>query len=128
VSWALLLVDDDDDVREELAAIFEARGFHTISASNGAEALRIAAEQGLKPDVIVLDLLMPVMDGQEFLERQPHAGLLADVPVIVLTAQPERAKDFKNDVHAVLEKPFRLPVLLGMVQDLCGSTRFAPAH
>lgn len=128
VSWALLLVDDDDDVRDELAAIFEARGFQTISARNGAEALRIAAEQGLKPAVIVLDLLMPVMDGQEFLERQAHAGLLADVPVIVLTAQPDRARRIRKAVHAVLEKPFRLPVLLGMIQDLCGSLRSAPAH
>jgi CheY-like chemotaxis protein len=128
VSWALLLVDDDDDVRDELAAIFDARGFHTVSARNGADALRICAEQGLKPAVIVLDLLMPIMDGQEFLERQRHAGLLADVPVIVLTAQPERARRLRRDVHAVLEKPFRLPVLLRMIQDLCGSLRLAPAH
>ena len=128
MSWALLLVDDDDDVRDELAAILDARGFHTISARDGAEALRLCADQGLKPAVIVLDLLMPVMDGQEFLERQQHNGRLADVPVIVLTAQPERAKRLRQAVHGVLEKPFRLQALLKMIQDVCGSTRLAPAH
>jgi DNA-binding response OmpR family regulator len=121
LSWALLIVDDDDDIRDDLAAILQARGFHPVVARNGADALSITADHGIKPSVILLDLVMPVMDGVEFLNRQNDVAMLSGVPVIVVTAQRDRARHLPDQVFAVLEKPFSLRVLLHLIEDVCGS-------
>ena len=120
MSWALLIVEDDDDIRETLAALLEARGFLTAVAKNGADALAVTAH-GIQPALIVLDLVMPVMDGIEFLERQNEVELLADVPVIVVTAQPERARDLPANVRAVVPKPFSVGELLAAIETVCAS-------
>jgi serine/threonine-protein kinase len=114
----VLVVEDDADIREQLVEIFEARGFQTWSAGNGQEALDLLA-RGVKPAVIVLDLLMPVMDGGEFLERQLADPVLAGVPVVVLTAQPRRAAELPAPVRSVLTKPLALPTLIRSIQDAC---------
>jgi CheY-like chemotaxis protein len=122
MSWALLIIEDEPDIREELQSILSARGFQAHAASNGAEARAITDGRGVRPAVILLDMVMPVMDGNEFLARQHEIPLLADVPVIVLTAQPERAKDLPPTVRAVLEKPLPLASLLRVIQSVCDGT------
>jgi CheY-like chemotaxis protein len=122
VSWALLIVEDDADIREELAGILAARGFHVLGAANGVDALDVARNQGIKPSLILLDLVMPVMDGVEFLERQHDVALLADVPVIVITAQATRVpRELPTTVCAVIEKPLPLAQLIHSIQDVCGA-------
>jgi CheY-like chemotaxis protein len=121
MSWALLIVEDEPDIREELAEILQARGFRPIAASNGIEALDVATRQGIRPAVILLDLVMPLMNGLEFLERQHEVPLLAGVPVVVITAQKSLATNLPPTVRAVMEKPLQLPALLAIVRDACGS-------
>jgi serine/threonine protein kinase len=115
----VLVVEDDIDIREQLVEIFEARGFQTWSAGNGKEALDLIQQRGIKPAVIVLDLLMPVMDGGEFLEHQLADPVLSGVPVVVLTAQPRKAEALPGPVSKVLPKPLTLPTLIRSIQDAC---------
>jgi CheY-like chemotaxis protein len=81
---SVLVVDDDRDVRDTLAAVLESEGYVVRCASNGAQAL--AAMHLGKPVAIVLDLSMPVMSGWELLDVVRSDGDFADVPVVVLSA------------------------------------------
>jgi CheY-like chemotaxis protein len=80
-----LVVDDDVHIRESLSEYLQEEGFDVRSASHGLEALEVA-RRGPRPDVIVLDLLMPVMDGWDFRAAQLASPDLADIPVVVISA------------------------------------------
>jgi CheY-like chemotaxis protein len=80
----VLVVDDDRDVRDVVAAVLESEGYDVSCAENGAQALAIM--HGPKPRAIVLDLMMPVMSGWEMLEVVRGDGELAAIPVVVLSA------------------------------------------
>jgi two-component system, cell cycle response regulator DivK len=80
----VLLADDHDDNREALLMVLEASGYQALGARNGAEAVRLAAEH--VPDLIVLDLAMPVMDGREALRQIRSDERTRHVPAIMLTA------------------------------------------
>jgi CheY-like chemotaxis protein len=84
----VLIVDDDPDVLEALADLLALKGYATSPARNGEEALRLL-EAGCLPDVILLDLMMPILDGREFLERRARRPKLSAIPVVVVTATPE---------------------------------------
>lgn len=118
MSWGLLVVEDDTDIREELTSIFAARGYRAFAAGNGREALVLAENTGMRPALILLDLAMPEMDGMEFLEKQAATPLLADVPVVVMTAFTTTGRTFPSNVKAVLEKPLALQHLLKVIQDV----------
>lgn len=97
----LLVIDDDDDVRLALRLFLEGEGYCVDEAPNGQEALaRLRA--GLRPHVIVLDLMMPVMNGFEFREKQKAAPELRDIPVVIFTAAGVRGS---IDDVTVLPKP-----------------------
>jgi CheY-like chemotaxis protein len=85
----VLVVDDEDTVRETLCEVVEMGGCAAIAAADGAEALRILAER--RPCLIILDLLMPVMTGMELLEALAKSPDLASVPVLISTSAPSRA-------------------------------------
>jgi serine/threonine-protein kinase len=117
--WEVLIVEDDEDIREGLAAVLNARGFRANVAANGREAQELIARTGRRPAVILLDLMMPVMDGQTFLEHQSKHPTLDGVPVLLVTAQPfDRAAEFKS-VRGVLSKPVEMPALLRRLDDVC---------
>jgi CheY-like chemotaxis protein len=80
-----LVVDDDEDVRIALRLFLEGEGFVVEEAVNGSEALQ-RLRSGLRPQLIVLDLMMPVMTGWEFREQQRAAPELKDIPVVIFTA------------------------------------------
>ena len=103
----VLVVDDDQDIRESLAQILTEEGFDVTSASNGAEALAEIARR--KPDVMLLDLMMPVLTGWEVLERLRVNGTYAELPIVVLSAmKAEGCTDY-------LQKPIRLSKLLALI-------------
>ncbi len=109
----VLVVDDDDNIREFVAIALCDEGYEATVAADGVEALAVSAE--MPPDLILLDMRMPVMDGYEFsrVYRQrpgPHA------PIVVLTAAG-RAAETAREIEAVdcLGKPFELDALLEMV-------------
>ncbi len=82
----VLVVEDNDDVREAAAALIETAGFHVRTAANGKEALDVMRSGAELPCLIVLDVMMPVMDGPTFRRRQLADPALAHIPVVVVTA------------------------------------------
>jgi len=85
----VLVVDDDEMIRDTLCELVEMAGCAALAAANGAEALKVLALH--KPCLVILDLLMPVMTGQELLAAMRAKPALAEVPVVISTSAPDRA-------------------------------------
>jgi CheY-like chemotaxis protein len=114
----LLVVDDDDAVRTSLAHSMEARGYRVIERPCGQTALDYLRE-GELPELILLDLVMPNMDGWEFRVAQLGNPLLAGIPVVALSGDPSpKARAFHAD--AFLAKPLTLPALVEAVDEVLG--------
>jgi CheY-like chemotaxis protein len=102
----VLVVDDEPSVRATLGGFLEKAGYEVASAPNGEAALRLL-QRGPVPDLLVLDLMMPVMTGFEVVKQLRLHPIWSKLPVIVLTATPgHTAKEL--EVDAVLKKPFNL--------------------
>jgi CheY-like chemotaxis protein len=87
---AVLVVDDDTDLRESLGDVLRAEGYAVTLAANGREALALLP--GLeRPCAVLLDLAMPIMNGTEFYRTMSAMPALADIPVAILTCDPSRA-------------------------------------
>lgn len=113
----VLIVEDDADLREMMAQLLALEGYRTETVANGREALAYL-DEGDPPDVILLDLMMPVMDGWEFRRRQLQDPELSAVPVVVLSAlEPSRAADLAG--AAFLKKPLDFDRLLELVRRFC---------
>jgi CheY-like chemotaxis protein len=112
------VVEDDADAREALIDVLEVSGYSAASARNGREALDYL-RSAPSPDLIILDLMMPEMDGWEFRRRQMSDPHLARVPVIVVSALDESGIE-ANDV---LIKPIDIDRLLKMVSHYVGPGR-----
>jgi CheY-like chemotaxis protein len=111
----ILLVEDDFSIRETIAELLEDEGFRVTCAANGAEALA-RLETGEEPQLILLDLMMPVMDGSEFRRAQLGDPRISEIPVVVLSAShgaDRRAATL--DAEAFLAKPFEVQSLLETV-------------
>jgi CheY-like chemotaxis protein len=111
----VLIIDDDLAVREALAEALEDAEYCPIAAANGQEALEYL-RQGGRPCVILLDLMMPIMDGWEFRAAQLADPALGPIPVIVLSAVNELGRVAAG---VVLRKPVQLATLLEAVQRFC---------
>ena len=112
---AILVVEDDEDAREAMVALLKMKGYHAVPASNGREALDYL-DQAPAPDLIILDLWMPVMDGWQFRSEQIRNPRLAHIPVIVVTALSDRAD---VDANEVIIKPVDVDRLLTSVDHYC---------
>jgi len=113
----VLIVEDDAELREMMAQLLALEGFEARTAGNGREALDYL-QDGDTPDVILLDLMMPVMDGWEFRRHQESDPRVAQVPVIVLSAlDPGRAANVS--AAAFLKKPLDFDRLLQLVRQFC---------
>jgi CheY-like chemotaxis protein len=108
----ILLVDDDADIRDTLAAILQAKGFTVVTATHGADAL-VALARGDLPRLIILDLNMPVMDGWTFLATLRRLKL-PPIPIIALSASLNGAPP---NVDAFCTKPIELEHLLSLIKD-----------
>jgi CheY-like chemotaxis protein len=115
-SPTVLVVDDDPDTRDVLREFLHAVGYGVLTASNGADALQV-----LQRDTdccgILLDLMMPVMDGWQFLEAKNTDQQLSRIPVIVISAYRERAPS--KGVTDVVAKPIDFDRLLRTLQQHC---------
>ena len=114
----ILVIDDHDDSREMVSALLELSGYSTHSAANGVEALA-ALRGGLRPGLIILDWLMPGMDGATFMDELHRTPELASIPVIVVSANV--ALHTNHPGTHVLVKPVLPDVLLERVAALCGT-------
>jgi CheY-like chemotaxis protein len=106
----VLVVDDDVDLQDALVAAFAIGGHQVSVASNGREALD--AVRGDRIDVIVLDIMMPVMDGVQFRAEQVRDPAIADIPVVVISAASPIPR---IDAAEILPKPLNLDALLAAV-------------
>lgn len=113
----VLAVDDENDVLLIIKTSLEAEGFDVLSASNGPDALEIAKQS--VPDLIVLDLMMPEMDGFEVIDKLKGNDVTRDISVIVLTGVAEREKiqyALDKGVQYYIVKPFEHVDLISKVQ------------
>jgi CheY-like chemotaxis protein len=117
-SCAVLVVDDDRDIRETLQEILETEGYEVQTARNGVDGLERA--RAAHPSLILLDLFMPIMDGAEFRHRQMQDAQLADIPVVIVSAAAgleERIAELGVAGH--LEKPLDIEHLFDVVGRYC---------
>ena len=121
----ILLVEDDHFIREIVQTLLETEGYKVITANNGQEALDQLSSSP-RPCLILLDLMMPVMNGIEFLERLRGHGNneVAMIPVIVTSAIEDDTGTTSRLASKVLNKPIELEVLLRVVEERCGSPGF----
>jgi len=118
----VLIVEDDLDVSETLALVLTDEGFDTALATNGAEALE-QLRAGLAPCLIVLDLMMPVMDGYAFRVEQRKDPSLAAIPTVILSAARGLADEAKKlAVDDYMAKPVKLEALLEVVKRCCSAS------
>lgn len=113
---SVLVVEDDEDIRAAIAEILEGEGYEVAIAANGSEALE-ELQHMPRPCLILLDLMMPVMNGHEFLGRIREMPRMQAVPVLVLTAVSTEAPP---GARGLLRKPFIVEELLDAVVGLCG--------
>jgi len=116
----ILVVEDDRDVREAIAEALVDQEYEVIQAENGEVALDQLRSSGRRPCVILLDIMMPVMDGWQFRAAQQRDAQVADIPVVVLSAHAS-GREAANDmgVQEFLRKPVRLEILLDAVNRYC---------
>ena len=120
----VLIVDDDHDIREAMSETLELEGHRTLCAANGREALELLRAEDAPACVILLDLMMPVMNGWEFREEQRRDQRLASIPVVVITADAEaREKAEQLQASGVLRKPIRGDDLVRAVAKYCPKAR-----
>jgi DNA-binding response OmpR family regulator len=115
----ILIADDDPDILELVGFRLEQAGHRTVTAIDGAEALRVAAEH--PPDLCVLDVLMPKLNGFEVLRNLRESERTRDVPVVMLTASVQDrdvARGFEGGADDYIRKPFNPQELQARVEAL----------
>jgi CheY-like chemotaxis protein len=116
----VLIVEDDDAIGSLVQqALLDEGGYEVRRAGDGVEALEVLG--GWRPDVIVLDLMMPRMDGWRFREEQRRRAIADDVPVLVASASRRVDSLDAGFAAAVIRKPFDLDELIRRVDELAGS-------
>jgi CheY-like chemotaxis protein len=114
----VLIVEDDESAREALATFLAAEGYTVIEAANGREALDRLQQDAV--GLILLDLMMPVMDGWEFRAVQLRTPALAPIPVMVITADASaRSRAMSLGVEGYMTKPIQFARLLEFVDRYC---------
>jgi CheY-like chemotaxis protein len=112
----VLVVENDDAIRTMLLTVLEVSGYEVNGVRSGADGLTVL--QAWRPDVIVLDLYMPVMDGRQFLERRSLLGDLAAIPVVVVTVSTSVLPTAERlGVRAVLQQPHDVSHLRSVIDE-----------
>lgn len=113
----VLLVDDDLDLREAAAEALEDAGYRVVRADDGRRALDEMTRGGLRPDLILLDMMMPNLDGWGFRLAQKQVPAIAGIPVVALTAYALTDDEREQlDAAAILRKPVALEELMQAVE------------
>lgn len=113
----ILIVDDDEDLHTLYGLYLQGESFQIVRAFNGKEALEVVEKE--KPDLIVLDMIMPVMDGEEFLTKLRTEKKIKDIPVIIASVNekiPPKLIELGN-VYTTLKKPFTIETLVTKIQE-----------
>lgn len=118
----ILLVEDDHDIRVAVRQSLEMAGYLVQSAPNGRDALRLIKKQ--IPDLIILDMVMPLMDGEEFLRLKNSDETLKAIPVVLISAYEEKLKI--NSETPNMKKPLDLDMILQKVPEIIAK-KLSPA-
>ncbi len=115
-----LVVEDDESIRNVIADLLDDRGYRVVTAANGSEAL--AHLDDVAPDVMVLDLLMPVMHGWDFMEAYAERTGGKAIPIVVVSVNAALPRSFTRfGVRSVVAKPFNIDELVDAVEQATGS-------
>jgi CheY-like chemotaxis protein len=113
----ILIVDDEKPVRQFLVAAFQQEGHQVLEASHGRQALNILASGSAHPDIVISDLMMPLVGGAELCNILKSDPATADIPVVLMSAAHPRSSATAM-ADALISKPFDLDVLDSLVQRL----------
>jgi CheY-like chemotaxis protein len=117
----VLIVEDESPIREVIADVLQERGFQVLPAANGAEALEVL--DTVRPDVMVLDLLMPVMHGWAFMESYIEKTDGQRIPIVVVSVNPVLPRSFDRlGVRRVVAKPFDVNAVVEAVEEAVQSS------
>lgn len=112
----VLVVDDESSIVEVLTTLLEDEGYHVVTARNGAEGLAsLAASQ---PEVVLCDVMMPVLDGREMCQRMQANPLYRSIPVVLMSAVNAATKLAGCNYARLLSKPFDLEEVINVVASL----------
>ena len=111
----VLIIDDDAAIREILGQALRSEGYqvHAVESCTGA----LAMLEHTRPALLVLDLMMPVLGGWQFLEILNKSEKLSDIPILIITA----AEELPEGRHRVIKKPFHVDTVLSAVRDSCAA-------
>jgi CheY-like chemotaxis protein len=116
----VLVVEDVDTTRQRMCSALRARGYQVDEARDGAEGMRLLSATSSHFDAILLDLLLPQLDGWQFREAQLRQPQLARIPTIIVTVRPLREPDrYALRARTVIQKPFEDDALIAMVATAC---------
>ncbi len=113
----LLIVDDDEAIRETLRELLEAEGYDVRTACNGLEAIRVLNEMSCQPCLVLCDLRMPIMNGDEFIQTIKSDETKKNIPVAIISAA-QNASSIKN-ADILIKKPFSIEEVLAKIQEFC---------
>ena len=118
----ILVVEDDLDIRENMTSLLQYEGYQVLGAEHGAEAMRLLEMSGHElPDVILLDLFMPIMNGREFLDAIEKSTIpkVRDIPVVLITASEANVRqDLEARTAAIFMKPMDLKAFLVLLNSI----------
>ncbi len=116
-SKTILVIEDDRTIRNTIKLILELEGYKVLLAADGREGLNLLSDVPA-PCLILLDLMMPVMTGWEFIEALEADQVLMAIPVVVVTAFSEKAEKVKSE-RKVIKKPLEFDTLLAVANEYC---------
>lgn len=122
---SILVVEDDPNIRECLCELLRSEGYPVVSAADGAEALEKLATIS-RPTLVLLDLMMPRVDGWQVLKIMREQDHLAPVPVIITSATADLRGGLRG-ANEIIKKPYDLDALLNLVAKYCGKAGDHPA-
>ena len=111
----VLVIDDDADIRTAIEDVLDGEGFATVGAADGQAALNVLADLPVRPAVIVLDLMMPIVDGWTFCKIRQGILTLMEIPVITISAACTTGTSAPLRVEGSIQKPFDAAVLIELV-------------
>lgn len=115
---SILVVEDDDDIRNAIVDLLETEGYSTESAVNGKDALD-KLSQIERPCLVLLDMMMPIMNGRQFLDEVMKDSTLAPIPILIVSAVADKANT--EGSVGFLKKPIDIDVVLDVVSQYCKS-------
>ncbi len=119
----VLIVEDDDAIRESIVEVLIFAGHSVDAVANGMEALSHLKSKHRKPDLILLDLMMPVMDGWTFMDETSRIADFLSIPIVVISAVVSECRlNAHPSLRGIIQKPIKLDQFLSLVQEIADST------